>query len=210
MGKLRGCCCAWDATARSGVIQPALMRVQDPFAKPCYLFSVVAGDLALRQNSHTTHSGRTITLKTYVPAAYIDQVCVTDCLHSGAGAETVTPGEKSSLRTVCGTRLAWWHWAGTKEQVYMRHMEVVQAAGSPALSLLQTFVVSAGVAPCMHACPVGELWRWRPVDSALLTQLCCCCCDLLSWPGPRPAAAGVHDSHQGSNDLGRGSIWQGV
>lgn len=68
-----------DATARSGVIQPALMRAQDPFAKPCYLFSVVAGDLALKQDSHTTHSGRTITLKTYVPAAYIDQVCVCVC-----------------------------------------------------------------------------------------------------------------------------------
>jgi hypothetical protein len=47
---------------------------QDPFPKPCYLFSLVAGDLALREDSHTTHTGRTISLKTYVPAAYIDQV----------------------------------------------------------------------------------------------------------------------------------------
>jgi hypothetical protein len=47
---------------------------QDPFLKPCYLFSLVAGDLALREDSHTTHTGRTISLKTYVPAAYIDQV----------------------------------------------------------------------------------------------------------------------------------------
>jgi len=48
--------------------------LQDPFAKPCYLFSVVAGDLALKESSLTTHSGRTVSLKIYVPAGYIDQV----------------------------------------------------------------------------------------------------------------------------------------
>lgn len=94
----------------------------------------------------------------------------------------------------------------------MWHMEVVEAAGSPASSLLQT-VCCLCKRCALHACLPG--WQavalcWGPVDSALLTQLCCCCCDLLSWPGPHPAAAGVHNSHQGSNDMGRGSIWQGV
>lgn len=48
--------------------------LQDPFPKPCYLFSLVAGDMALREDTYTTHSGRTINLKTYVPAAFINQV----------------------------------------------------------------------------------------------------------------------------------------
>jgi aminopeptidase N len=45
--------------------------------KPCYLFSAVAGDLALREDSHTTRStGRVVALRTYVPPAYAGQLDV--------------------------------------------------------------------------------------------------------------------------------------
>ncbi len=35
---------------------------QDPFKKPCYLFALVAGDLAMREGSFTTQSGRHVAL----------------------------------------------------------------------------------------------------------------------------------------------------
>jgi aminopeptidase N len=38
----------------------------DPFAKPCYLFALVAGDLAWREDSFTTRSGRTVRLRIFV------------------------------------------------------------------------------------------------------------------------------------------------
>ncbi|MCF7852775.1 MAG: aminopeptidase N [Simkaniaceae bacterium] len=38
---------------------------QDPFAKPCYLFALVAGDLALVEDTYTTLSKREIALKFY-------------------------------------------------------------------------------------------------------------------------------------------------
>lgn len=38
----------------------------DPFPKPCYLYALVAGDLALVQDEFTTSSGRTIDLRIYV------------------------------------------------------------------------------------------------------------------------------------------------
>jgi aminopeptidase N len=54
----------------------AVCCLQDPYPKPCYLFTVVAGDLALREASHRTHTGRHIRLQIYVPPAYIEQVGV--------------------------------------------------------------------------------------------------------------------------------------
>ncbi|MDD0852251.1 aminopeptidase N [Halobacteriovorax sp. GB3] len=39
---------------------------EDPFFKPCYLYALVAGDLALVQDSYTTGSGRKIDLRVYV------------------------------------------------------------------------------------------------------------------------------------------------
>ena len=38
----------------------------DPFRKPCYLFALVAGDLACREGDFTTRSGREVALKLYV------------------------------------------------------------------------------------------------------------------------------------------------
>ncbi|MCC7346898.1 MAG: aminopeptidase N [Variibacter sp.] len=38
----------------------------DPFPKPCYLFALVGGDLACVEDSFTTRSGRTVTLRIYV------------------------------------------------------------------------------------------------------------------------------------------------
>jgi len=45
----------------------------DPFAKPCYLFALVAGDLACVEDQFTTMSGRDITLRIYTEAHHIDQ-----------------------------------------------------------------------------------------------------------------------------------------
>ncbi|MEE4251797.1 MAG: aminopeptidase N [Alcanivoracaceae bacterium] len=38
---------------------------EDPFAKPCYLFALVAGDLACLEDSFTTVSGRSVVLRIY-------------------------------------------------------------------------------------------------------------------------------------------------
>jgi aminopeptidase N len=45
----------------------------DPFPKPCYLFALVAGDLAHIEDSFTTRSGRTIQLFIYVQVHNIDK-----------------------------------------------------------------------------------------------------------------------------------------
>ena len=42
------------------------VKWQDPFPKPCYLFALVAGDLACIKDTFTTHSGRKIDLHIYV------------------------------------------------------------------------------------------------------------------------------------------------
>lgn len=42
--------------------------------KPCYLFALVAGDLAVREDSFKTMSGRTVTLRIYTRAKDIDRV----------------------------------------------------------------------------------------------------------------------------------------
>ncbi|KAK9918305.1 hypothetical protein WJX75_003036 [Coccomyxa subellipsoidea] len=47
---------------------------EDPFVKPCYLFALVAGDLAVREDSFKTMSGRTVTLRIYTRAKDIDRV----------------------------------------------------------------------------------------------------------------------------------------
>lgn len=46
---------------------------QDPFKKPCYLFALVAGDLAFIQDNYTTTSGRDVLLRIYVQKHNIDQ-----------------------------------------------------------------------------------------------------------------------------------------
>jgi aminopeptidase N len=38
---------------------------EDPFPKPCYLFALVAGDLAVREDSHVTAGGRKVALRLY-------------------------------------------------------------------------------------------------------------------------------------------------
>jgi aminopeptidase N len=42
------------------------VRWDDPFAKPCYLFALVAGDLACVEDHFRTRSGREVTLRFYV------------------------------------------------------------------------------------------------------------------------------------------------
>ncbi|MBT3045435.1 MAG: aminopeptidase N [Candidatus Thiodiazotropha sp.] len=50
-----------------------LVRWQDPFPKPCYLFAMVAGDLLYQQDRYTTRSGREVELRIYVEAENIDR-----------------------------------------------------------------------------------------------------------------------------------------
>ena len=47
---------------------------EDPFPKPCYLFALVAGNLALKEAEFTTRSGRPVTLRIYAEAKDIDKV----------------------------------------------------------------------------------------------------------------------------------------
>ncbi len=49
------------------------VRWHDPHQKPCYLFALVAGDLALSQSQMTTMSGRTVDLKIYTLPADQDK-----------------------------------------------------------------------------------------------------------------------------------------
>lgn len=46
---------------------------EDPFKKPCYLFALVAGDLAVLEDQFTTMSGRKVDLKIYSEKENIDQ-----------------------------------------------------------------------------------------------------------------------------------------
>ncbi|MET0006719.1 MAG: aminopeptidase N [Candidatus Thiodiazotropha sp. 6PLUC9] len=50
-----------------------MVRWQDPFPKPCYLFALVAGDLKFQQDSYTTSSGRSVDLRIYVEPENIDK-----------------------------------------------------------------------------------------------------------------------------------------
>lgn len=47
---------------------------EDPFKKPCYLFALVAGDLAQSEDAFKTMSGRDVTLRIYTAAKDIDRV----------------------------------------------------------------------------------------------------------------------------------------
>ena len=47
---------------------------EDPFPKPCYLFALVAGNLALKEDTFTTCSGRPVTLRIYAEAKDIEKV----------------------------------------------------------------------------------------------------------------------------------------
>ena len=48
-------------------------RWKDPWRKPCYLFALVAGDLAVVEDSFTTMSGREVALKIYAEHKNIDR-----------------------------------------------------------------------------------------------------------------------------------------
>lgn len=47
---------------------------EDPFKKPCYLFALVAGDLAHSEDSFTTCSGRKVDLRIFVQHKNISKV----------------------------------------------------------------------------------------------------------------------------------------
>ncbi|PKM23146.1 MAG: aminopeptidase N [Gammaproteobacteria bacterium HGW-Gammaproteobacteria-14] len=47
---------------------------EDPFAKPCYLFALVAGDLACLEDRFTTLSGRSVALRIYAEHQDLDKL----------------------------------------------------------------------------------------------------------------------------------------
>jgi aminopeptidase N len=49
------------------------VRWDDPFAKPCYLFALVAGDLACVEDRFRTRSGRDVSLRFYVEHENLDK-----------------------------------------------------------------------------------------------------------------------------------------
>ncbi|MBP9034036.1 MAG: aminopeptidase N [Pseudomonadales bacterium] len=49
------------------------VRWEDPFPKPCYLFALVAGDLACVEDSFVTQSGREVALRIFVEARDLDK-----------------------------------------------------------------------------------------------------------------------------------------
>ena len=49
-------------------------RWEDPHPKPCYLFALVAGDLACREDTFTTMSNKAVTLRIFVKASDLDKV----------------------------------------------------------------------------------------------------------------------------------------
>jgi len=61
--------------ASSGQLEGGRHRVRwvDPFAKPSYLFALVAGDLAHLEDHFITRSGRDVTLRVYVEHENIDR-----------------------------------------------------------------------------------------------------------------------------------------
>ncbi|MBL4608456.1 MAG: aminopeptidase N, partial [Pseudomonadales bacterium] len=46
---------------------------EDPFKKPCYLFALVAGDLAVKEDHFTTMSGRDVLLQLFVESDDLDK-----------------------------------------------------------------------------------------------------------------------------------------
>jgi aminopeptidase N len=48
-------------------------RWEDPFKKPSYLFALVAGDLDMLKDQHTTCTGRTVELEIYVDKGQLDK-----------------------------------------------------------------------------------------------------------------------------------------
>jgi len=49
------------------------VRWEDPFPKPCYLFALVAGDLAVVEDRFVTQSGRVVALRIFVEARDLDK-----------------------------------------------------------------------------------------------------------------------------------------
>ena len=47
---------------------------EDPFPKPCYLFALVAGDLACLEDTHVTQSGRQVRLQIYAEQRDLDKL----------------------------------------------------------------------------------------------------------------------------------------
>ncbi len=72
----------------------------DPFPKPCYLFAIVAGDLACLKGEHVTPSGRNIDLRIYTDHDKADRAqYALDCLKSAMVWDEQTFGLECDLDT---------------------------------------------------------------------------------------------------------------
>lgn len=70
---------------------------EDPWPKPCYLFALVAGDLACQEDVFHTVSGRDITLRIYTEAKDIHNVSwAMDSLKQAMKWDEETFGEPAS------------------------------------------------------------------------------------------------------------------
>ncbi len=68
----------------------------DPFPKPCYLFALVAGDLAYIEDWHQTPSGRRVRLGIYSEAKHIDQ-----CWHAMASLKKAMAWDEARYGREC-------------------------------------------------------------------------------------------------------------
>lgn len=69
---------------------------EDPFPKPCYLFALVAGDLAMIQDQFITMSGRTLDLRIYVEHGQEDQ-----CDHAMASLKNAMKWDEERFGREC-------------------------------------------------------------------------------------------------------------
>ncbi len=68
----------------------------DPFPKPSYLFAMVAGDLGLLEDTHTTPSGRTVRLQLYTHHHHLDK-----CHHAMASLKRAMAWDEAVYGLEC-------------------------------------------------------------------------------------------------------------
>ncbi len=79
------------------ICPPTLVRHyavwEDPYPKPCYLFALVAGKLAMKERTYTTGSGRSVALRIFVQENNLGRV------RRGPGVDEYLLGIRQPVRT---------------------------------------------------------------------------------------------------------------
>ena len=73
---------------------------EDPFPKPCYLFALVAGNLAMEEDTFTTCSGKEVKLRFFTEAKDIKKV--------KWAMESLKQAMKYDSSAACQTIWGWW------------------------------------------------------------------------------------------------------